>query len=730
MNLTKETLGHRAKQEKVTLLYITIAFLFSVLMRMIWVYQFNGYESFMFNNQFMINTNDGYVWAEGARDLLSGTATNPSAENFYDKFHQYNDLSPVSSAASQLTAFFARILPFSFESLIFYIPVFLSSLLVIPIILIAKNLKNLEMGLIGALFASIAWSYYNRTMVGYYDTDMLNIVIPTFLLWSIIWAINTNEDKYLLITAIDVLIYRWWYPQSYALEFAFFGLILFYALVWDRKNLYNYKLLALMMFAMLNIDGFIRLPLVLLVFYIFKQEKFNRYIYYIFGISIIAFFATGGFNPIWSKLQPYVFGNNVDKMDGGLGLHYYAVMQTVREAGKIPFETFANRISGHSVTFVVSLIGYIWLSYKHRIMLLALPMVGLGFLAYVGGLRFTIYAVPVLALGVGFLITESLKYITDKKSVKIFAAVILTIIILIPNLKHIVGYRVPTVFKADEVKVLDKLKTIADREDYVVSWWDYGYPIRYYSDVKTLVDGGKHNGGVNYPVSFILTNPQNIAAKMARLDVEYTENRFRLNEKNKDLNESDKVKIFSNIEHMTKDYGLDDTNDFLLSLQTDIKLPEKTRDIYLYLPYRMLDIYPTIKVFSNLDLMSGQNFRRPLFYITRKFKNQGEQLYLGNNIVLNLKKSILKIGKRQEKIRRFTSTEYTKDKRLHVKENLIDFSSNISVIYMKNYNTFLVVDEDTYNSTYIQMMVLEKYDKNLYEKVVFSPLVKVYKLKI
>ena len=70
--------------------------------------------------------------------------------------------------------------------------------------------------------------------------------------------------------------------------------------------------------------------------------------------------------------------------------------------------------------------------------------------------------------------------------------------------KHIDSYRVPTVFNADEVKVLNKLKDIAQREDYVVSWWDYGYPLRYYADVKTLVDGGKHSGVVNFPVSYML----------------------------------------------------------------------------------------------------------------------------------------------------------------------------------------------------------------------------------
>lgn len=556
------------KETKLTLLYIFIAFTFSVLMRLIWVYQFGDYEAFKFNGQFMINTNDGYYYAEGARDLLSGTSINPNAASYFAKFHQLNDLSPTTSAGSQLTAFFAKVLPFSFESIIFYLPVFLSSLVVIPIILISKGLKNLEMGLIAALLASIAWSYYNRTMAGYYDTDMLNIVLPMFLLWSIIWAINTNENKYLIITAVDILIYRWWYPQSYSLEFSFFGLILLNTLIFDRKNMYNYKLLAIMMFAMMNIDGFIRFPLVIGAFYIFTQAKFDKYIYYILGASVLGFFISGGFDPIWAQLKGYVFKDAISIGEKGLNLHFFTVMQTIREAGHIPFETFANRISGHTVTFIVSVVGYTYLVYRHKIMIFALPMVGLGFLASVGGLRFTIYAVPILAFGVAFLITElSLKMPTNK--MKVLSIIALTLVILYPNYKHIDAYKVPTVFTNDEVKVLDALKTKVDREDYFISWWDYGFPIRYYSDVKTLGDGGKHSGSVNFPLSYMLTSPQLEAAKMARLDVEYTEENFESNITG------------SNIEKMTLDYGFNNTNDFLLSLQTEMKLPKKTRDIYL-----------------------------------------------------------------------------------------------------------------------------------------------------
>ena len=199
---------------KKTLLLIILAFTFSFTMRLIWVSQFSQTEQFKFNGEFMLNTNDGYYFAEGARDILQGTS-------------QENDRSPIDNATSQLTALIAKILPLSFETIILYMPAFFSSLIVIPIILISRVFNKLEVGFIAALIASIAWSYYNRTMVGYYDTDMLNIVFPTLLLWTIIWAIETKEDKYLILTALDIIAYRWWYPASYTLEFAFIGMIIY-----------------------------------------------------------------------------------------------------------------------------------------------------------------------------------------------------------------------------------------------------------------------------------------------------------------------------------------------------------------------------------------------------------------------------------------------------------------------------------------------------------------------
>ena len=706
-----------SQEHKKVLLLIIIAYLFSMAVRMIWVYQFHGYEPFMFHGQFMINTNDGYYWAEGARDLLAG-------------HHQPGDLSPIDQAASKLTYLFAKILPFSFEAIIFYMPAFLSSLIVIPVILIGYSFKRLDVGFVAALLAAIAWSYYNRTMVGYYDTDMLNIVLPTFLLWSLIWALNTNEEKYLLITALDILAYRWWYPQSYSLEFAFFGLILFYTLIFDRKNSYNYKLLAIMLFAMMNITELIRLPIVITLYVLFKNKQYDKYLYYILGIGIIAFFLSGGFSPIWVQLKGYVFREAVDKSSTGLGLHFFTVNQTIREAGHISFETFANRISGHTITLVLSVVGYLWMSYKYRFMLLALPLVGLGFLALNSGLRFTIYAVVPMAFGVAFIISE----IANKMPsyfLQYATLFIGAVLILLPNIVHVKEYKVPTVFNKEEVQLLDNLKHSVSREDYVISWWDYGYPIRYYSDVFTLADGGKHSGDTNFPLSFILTKPQDVAAKMARLDVEYDVRAFDISQANKEKSEANRTEVFSNIEEMTKANSFDDTNNFLDALKDDkIKLPKKTRDIYFYLPYRMFSIYPTITLFSNIDLMSGDRFHEPLFVMSAPVNEDNENIYLQNGVAISKRAAIVRLGDKTLSINRFVKTWYTQDGKNHTDVKQIEPMSNVDVIYMSVYKQFLIVDDATYNSLFIQLFVLENYDKNLFEPVEMSPYAKIYRLKI
>jgi dolichyl-diphosphooligosaccharide--protein glycosyltransferase/undecaprenyl-diphosphooligosaccharide--protein glycosyltransferase len=144
----------------------------------------------------------------------------------------------------------------------------------------------------------------------------------------------------------------------------------------------------------------------------------------------------------------------------------------------------------------------------------------------------------------------------------------------------------------------------------------------------------------------------------------------------------------------------------------------------------MINIYPTVTLFSNIDLMNGKKGKQPFFYVSRNFKDLGSKIQLGRNIFLDKRTLNLTLGNKTMPIRRFVETYYSKDMKLHTNIQLVNFSSDISVIYMQNYNTILVVDEKTYNSMYIQLMVLENYDKKYFEPVILTPSAKVYKLKI
>lgn len=699
---------------KYYLALMLLAFAFSVMVRMIWINQFSEVEGFKWNNEIMINTNDGYYYAEGARDIINGT-------------HQENDLSPINQPLSQLTAFLSYILPVSFETLILYMPTIFGSLLVVPIMLITRVFKQDMLGFVAALLGSIAWSYYNRTMTGYYDTDLLVVVLPTLFVWGVLFALSREDSDSFLIAPLFAIAAMYWHGGMVHIVNGVFILTLIYTFVFERKNLYYYKFLSVLVLALTTLPISVKIIFMIALvgmFHFFKEKLTDAVIIGITILSAVIYLIFGGADWIVGILNNAYITRALNADDLNMSLQYFSVVKTVREAGHIPFEMFANRISGHTITFVLSLIGYAMFTFRYRLFLLTLPMVVLGFFALQGGLRFTVFSVPFMAIGVAYLIfvmADIFKKLFEEsiqkyaKSAFIF---ITAIAVLYPNVTHIIGYRVPTVFTKDEVSVLDKLGEISSSEDYVVSWWDYGYPIRYYADVKTLVDGGKHDGGSNFPVSFALLNNQTAAANMMRLDVEFTEMNF-------------KDPCGTSIECMLKNSNINNPNNLIKALNSkDVKLPEKTRDIYVYLPNKMLGIVPTIDLFSNLDLMSGKHHKQPLFYMSSTFKENQTTIDLGAGVEILKKRGEIKIGKQVTQINQFVVTQYNNKGILQVNMQTVNPTSSVYVVVMKNYNRYLVLDKRLFNSMFIQLFVLEKYDKDLFEPVIASPYAKVYKLKI
>jgi len=777
-----------------TLILILLAFVFSVVCRLYWVFWASAFEQYFFNDALMIVSNDGYAFAEGARDMIAG-------------FHQANDLSYYGSSLSTLTYYLYKFTPFSFENIILYMSVFFSSLIVVPIILIAKEYKCLLLGFIAALVASIAKSYYNRTMAGYYDTDMLAIVLPMFILYFMIRILARKDYLSLLFLPFFVAFYLWWYPSSYTLNVALIGLFLIYIFIFERKEKLLYMAVFLSALALSNIAWFYQSAIIILLFALFalKEHYFSFRNICILAVLILVFLAfSGGIDPILYQLKFYIFRSDTSA-NLAQGFAYFNVNLTIQEVDHIDFETFMQRISSSEFVFLASCLGFVWLIKDHKSMLLSLPMVFLGFLALKGGLRFTIYAVPIWALAFAYFGVKSFEFIkkiqfktqktlrkfqilnlilicflfllsflvfyyelnsygvlqeelglSQKLDINFFQTFfantffmsLLLVFVFLPlvfeflwrkntnlakfcfylgillfalffSFRHIYLYKASSVFNQSEAHLLNELKDIAQREDYVITWWDYGYPVRYYSDVKTLADGGKHLGKDNFFPSFVLSKEQNAAANMARLSVEYTEKSFY-------TPYDDILKI------MMKDYNQSNVDLFLDSLNDrNFKLQgEKTRDIYLYMPTRMALIFPTIASFSYVDLQSGKSqgvFFVPAYYLG---KAQG-QIYLSNSIVLDDDFRHINIDGRTYTLN--TLVEFNSILQNDYKIMSIDEKADLYLFYIKDASVplqFIIMDKKMYESAFVQMFFFQNYDKNLFELVKNTKDAKIFKLKL
>jgi len=159
----------------VLLLFIIFAYLFSMGIRMYWPIHFEGVSSMYYSGELMINTNDGYFFASGARDILNST----------EGIDRKRALS-LNGVVVDLTVNIVKLTSLSLNTVILYLPAIISSFIVIPIILIGRFLGNTLLGFLASLIGSIAWSYYNRTMVGYYDTDMFSVLLQFLIFYSFI----------------------------------------------------------------------------------------------------------------------------------------------------------------------------------------------------------------------------------------------------------------------------------------------------------------------------------------------------------------------------------------------------------------------------------------------------------------------------------------------------------------------------------------------------------------
>ncbi len=388
-------------------------------------------------------------------------------------------------------------------------------------------------------------------------------------------------------------------------------------------------------------------------FQITIQPSHSRYA--LIPIAVVCFVWMGGFSNSFNQIRNATIvylptiSNKLDaqKRQGEAKpnpIIYKNVKETIIEARISPWSELMERISGSSWGCMLALLGYILLVILYPELLVAVPFIGIGVFAHWGGHRFTIHAVPIAAMSAVFLplcLLELVRRFQKWSKTKapsdckwprkpqeyfsefgnwIFAVggvrmvmPILVLALIWPNIKiaRARSAALPTVLQQAEVQLLDDIRKASKPGDYVHTWWDWGTAVWYHAERNILTHPGNQSYDTFICAKMLMTDSPRLSAHLGRTAVEYYHHG-----KPNDL---------------AVDYIFDRRKqtppEALKSLEEHLPV-QSTRDVFMYLPYRLLNFYHVLHMFSERDLTTGKENPFPRFTAFRAWRRQGNAIML------------------------------------------------------------------------------------------------------
>jgi len=262
------------------------------------------------------------------------------------------------------------------------------------------------------------------------------------------------------------------------------------------------------------------------------------------------------------------------------------------------------------------------------------------------------------------------------------------------------------VFNPEQIKALKLMKDASSSKDYAVTWWDYGWPIWYYTNMKTMIDNGKHHED-NYTVAKILMSPSQTFSFNA------THHFYDLYSKRNTPAIMQALKQEKNI------------NSLLEKLSNDNMEHKKNVDKYLVLPIQMTKLIYTIFTFSNVDPNTGEKLKKKLFLEYKKTGEDSKYIILDKNIKIDKKNALLIQNKTKIPIKNFYHILIKNNQKL-----LKEINAHKVGLHVVNYNgKYYIMDDYFLNTTFVQLMFFNNYNKRYFEPIYTGNSISIFKVK-
>ena len=143
---------------------ILIAWGLGAWLRLYWVDHAEKTPAYQWQGHYLPTTHDSYLFTSVIHQASSTNSLPQPLKNHYV---------PVETGAITLLGTgLVRYGGFHVADVITYLPVFMAGLLAVPMVLMGRLYGSTLAGCCSACLAVVAYSYFNRTNAGYFDTDM------------------------------------------------------------------------------------------------------------------------------------------------------------------------------------------------------------------------------------------------------------------------------------------------------------------------------------------------------------------------------------------------------------------------------------------------------------------------------------------------------------------------------------------------------------------------------
>ena len=651
----------------------------------------------------------------------------------------------------------------------FWFPALLASFVAVIAFAWVWALGSIEAGVAAGILTSIAPGFLARTLLGFYDTDLVTLFFPLLMtLAPASWAMRymllpgmvlrrlsassgvmnlrrfiTRKQPQSPWTPIfkqaghlgNPLRWQWvvllgcsgvisWWTQEWHSVFPYLirynvGLLAFMSMVMAPRGRRGLLLLGSMAYALPTLAGpwgfgFSLLLLAAGTKIGFKLRRLlcKPWLLALLLVGVGYLMLQGEIlTSIVNHVNAYVkHTGDVKSTGAGLSLEYPSVAQSIIEVQDLGFAEIFPYFHPWMEAAVLGLLGFALVALRRPGALFLLPLAALGVLSVKMGGRMVMFGAPIMAIGLTlplyWLLQRLLRADLRGAVAGILTSGLLLALLVAPFADMIPAMSQGPIINRRHAEALSRAKVMTPPDAMLWLWWDWGYAANHFALRQTIADGAQHAGPSLYlPAAVFATDNPRFARQIIRYTAQCG---------------NEPGKVFEGLDGQ----GAQDLMDKLRSPETP--LIESKGKLYVIASFEMLRLGFWISNFGNWNFVtrSGEGGALSIVPQALAYKlDTGEVRLEGNSSAIYA--SSISVFEETGVTRRNYIEDWFDAHPKATPEEQHEFLSkrrNINFLFNRVTDEKLAMDAGLYNSLMVQLLVGDPQDPRIspYFKLVYD----------